>query len=236
MTSTMCQRAATLRCQAHTKAPPPTSWLLIAISHNGTRLTTKWSPPGFGRELHFLETSLKRVLDFWIECQSGTGTKSEHSVKVIYLRVTGGFYSEAGCTLANSENKRGIAQGSIGLEEVWAEEDTPDSTGDGFVLASILSVHLLQQLELPNLVSKNVTVLHPSFEAWQVCYCALVYWTFYIGQVLDLYKRGAKSRYGSLSSWHRLHRVFLGCHYVFTYLYNWCVSLISFCSYLTFLS
>ena len=89
---------------------------------------------------------------------------------------------------------------------------------------------------MPNLVSKHVTVFHSLKRDIMSVIVRLSTERFLIGQVLNLYKRDADSRYGSLSSWHRLRSVYLDCHYVFTNLYNSCVSLISLCSYLTFLS
>jgi len=53
--------------------------------------------------------------------------------------------------------------------------------------------------QLPNLTSKNVTVLHPLKRDMFVIMRSSTD-RFYIGQVLDLYKRGANSRYGSVES------------------------------------
>ena len=77
--------------------------------------------------------------------------------------------------------------------QIWWEtaakkmEETLTSTW-----ASVPSVTLLQ---LPNLSSKNITVLHPLKRDTFVI-MRLSTNCFYIGQVLDLYKRGADPRYG----------------------------------------
>ena len=52
-------------------------------------------------------------------------------------------------------------------------------------------------MQLPNLGSKNVTALHPLKRDMFVIMRSSTD-RFYIGQVLDLYKRGANSRYGSV--------------------------------------
>ena len=57
---------------------------------------------------------------------------------------------------------------------------------------------------------------------------------FYINQVLDLHTRDANSRYNSIVGIDGTG--FILTHYVFTYLYNWCVNLISLSSYVSFLS
>ncbi|KAG6899051.1 hypothetical protein C0993_001350 [Termitomyces sp. T159_Od127] len=59
------------------------------------------------------------------------------------------------------------------------------------------SSHLLES-PLPHLSQKNVTTLHPLIRGLYVIMCTQQ--CAYIGQVLDMYKKGESSRYGSVDS------------------------------------
>jgi hypothetical protein len=57
---------------------------------------------------------------------------------------------------------------------------------------------LIHCLELPNVEGKNVTALYPLQPG-----CFVIMHTtkrYYIGEILDLYKKGNNSRYGSVES------------------------------------
>jgi len=161
--------------------------------------------------------SLKRVLDSRIECQSGTGIKSERSVKVnstMALRKV--LDSEAGSTVDNSEKKISPKEAAHRLR--IAQELNPELKRHEqkktrqirwetavkkmeetltFVQSSTSSVTNVPLLQLPNLGSKNVTALHPLKRDMFVIMRSSTD-RFYIGQVLNLYKCGANSCYGSV--------------------------------------
>src|ERR1700678_1348980 len=88
------------------------------------------------------------------------------------------------------------------------------------VQSSNSSVTNIPLLQLPNLSTKNVTSLHPlKHDMFVIMHLSTNH--FYIGQVLDLYKHGANSHYGSIElaspaqglSWLSLH-VYLPLQFV----------------------
>ena len=160
--------------------------------------------------------SLKRVLDSWIECQSGTGIKSERSIKInstLALRKV--LDSEAGSTLANSEKKFSPKEAAHRLriaQELNPELKRYEQKKTRQIRWETAVKKIEETLTFVQSANSSVTNAPPlattqshleerhctsSFEAWYVCYYAFVYYRFYIGQV---YKRGANSRYSSVES------------------------------------
>jgi len=147
-------------------------------------------------ESHVIDTSgkvsLMRMLNTRGRLQSGTTTKSERIVK-----INPKFEIAAICDTQEASHRLRIAQdAALGSSLSTTTAKKPRELLWQAAVKQLCSI--VKDTELPNLVVKNVNGVNPLKPG-----CFVIARTdkrTYIGEVLDIFKKAASSRYGSIES------------------------------------